>query len=255
MRFDSMPLTHVPDPVVPATAPVPTNEYVQIPVAELARFQAAQAQLDEHRRQSAYQVAEQNTRLMATEGRIGDLTRQHQQELSAKDERVRQVTVAAELSRALASHQLADPSCGEQLSLILAKELTATEGPNGLEVRSKDYKHVSEFIKETLAKPTFQHFLAQNARQTQAPAQTQAAPQFPYSPQAQQAPPIGLPDAPRSLGEAIVLAGMNRVAAASSVDPRLTGGSTVADGGPIGPGGRRVAAQPSAAFGLRLPGR
>lgn len=231
-----MPLS--PDPV-PVAAPVPTNEYVQIPVTELARFQSAQTQLEEHRRQTAYQVAEQNTRLMATEGRISEITQRHQQELAAKDERVKQVTIASELANALSGYQLCDPSAATQLSIILSKELTAHEGANGLEVRSKDYRPVSDFIKDTLAKPTFAHFLSPNARQTQG-----AAPQPQHG---QQAAPVGLPAEPRSLGEAIILQAMHTAANASNVDPRTVGGTTVE----YGPGGARKVAQPMPAFGIR----
>jgi hypothetical protein len=238
-----MPLTTDPVPVAPTPAPVQSPDLVTIPANQLARLHATSMQLDAYRTEAAQRDAVARAKELATTGQFTELMRQHQSEIAAEQERSKRIAVSAELSRAIAGYQLADPSAGGQLTQILAGELQATVGTNGYDVRSaKDFKPVEQFLAEKMASPNFQHFLAPQGRQAQG-----AAPQA----RGTQAPPVGLPAEPSNLGEYFVQKALAQNAVTIQVDPRLTGGSTTVQG----PGGVVRVAQPSAAFGLRAVGR
>ena len=211
----------------------PTAEYVQIPVAELARLQATSAQLEAHRQAAAYQEAAAKTKLLATQGQIDTVLQQHQRELESERQRTKQLAVSAELAKNLATYQLADPQAASQLAQLLSPELSATEGAAGFEVRIKRFQKRRDFVKEKLSHRHFPHFLAPDARQAAGTQQTPGRPPAQAEPAKQ----------PSNLGEALIMDALNRQSGTTQVDPRMTGGYYVPEW--------KVCPLRSAAFGLK----
>jgi len=166
-------------------------ETVTLTVDQFQALQRQAAEAESHRQVAAAAAAEAAARLMVSQGRIDALIAEHQRQLTETKQKAAAVAATAALSRELSGYQL-QPGAAEQIASLLGPELSASVEGDRVEVRTKSYQPVDTFVRETLARPEYGHFLRGGA----APA----APGRPAAPPAHAVPFAQ----PRNAGEELV---------------------------------------------------
>lgn len=189
---------------MPENVTISADQFQQINT-KLATLEAAAAQAE-----SARQAAE--ARRLIESGQAEAVLKAHRDQLSAADDRAKKQAVTHAIMSSLSSVRLVDESAADQLASLLSTRLTADVTPEGgFSVRTPSYQPASDYIKETLAREDYRHFLASNQPATPGtrPGQT-AAPAQPVT-----------PAEPQTLGEQVMAAHIARKAAqaAVNVDP------------------------------------
>jgi hypothetical protein len=164
----------------------PAQQMVTLPVETVRQYQEQRAQYESMAAQQASEAAAATARAMLARGEIESVVQRTAAEVKTAQQAASRYAASAELSRSLASHQLA-PGAAEQLTQLWRDEVRADLDASGnFTVASKDFRPVADFVAAKLNDPTYQHFRASNGGQS-APANagTPAAP----APAEQPAPP------------------------------------------------------------------
>jgi hypothetical protein len=168
---------------------------VMVTTAQFAEMKANQAKVEEMLAAREIEATAANIRATAASGQVEQLARSHRQEIEQERQRAASIAAKAELATALAKQPLL-PHAIEQLSSLLAPEITATDnGRGGFNILSRDYKDVSTFVADTLASTSYSHFRADAKPQPPVNRPTPTAPQFPE---------------PKNAGESIIAAAQAR---------------------------------------------
>lgn len=176
---------------------------VSVPADTLAALQnrAAQAEAAIASREAESRAAD--ARLMVSRGESEALVRQTQSEVAKARESASRYAARASLTAELAGHQLG-VGAAEQLGVLLGDQVVADIGADGsLNVRSKDFRSVKDFVASTLANPDYKHFLANGQPAT--PTPTPGNPMQPSNPGAPAQPTDLSQTKVNNLGEALLL--------------------------------------------------
>jgi hypothetical protein len=181
----------------------PAQQMVTLPVETVRQYQEQRAQYESMAAQQASEAAAATARAMIARGEIESVVQRTAAEVKTAQQAASRYAASAELSRSLASHQLA-PGAAEQLAQLWRDEVRADLGADGnFAVASKDFRPVADFVAAKLNDPSYAHFKATSGHT--APASTPGNPAAPAQP--------AQPQEPKNLGEALIMrAAMERQA-------------------------------------------
>jgi hypothetical protein len=172
----------------------PAQQMVTLPVETVRQYQEQRAQFENMAAQQANEAAAATARAMIARGEVESVVQRTAAEVKTAQQAASRYAASAELSRSLASHQLA-PGAAEQLTQLWRDEVRADLGADGsFTVASKDFRPVADFVAAKLADPSYSHFKASSGHAAPANASNPAAPAQPAE-QLQ----------PRNLGEAYLM--------------------------------------------------
>jgi hypothetical protein len=194
------------------------NETISIPADQFQRMQQQLSQLEAERaiETSSRQAAE--AQALIAKGQADAVVKTFQGKIQAAEEEARTSAADNELRKTLTGYPLVDGIAVDQLATLLRDQVTADRDQSGkLVVRGKDFRPVSELVRETLSRPNFAHFLRSGA--SAAPV---AQPQPGTSPATSRPVPEDDPNAP--VGVRILNAAIRQQAAAKAaqIDPATT---------------------------------
>lgn len=192
--------------------PDETPQTVTIPLEQLQAFTAVQARLatlEGEQRAREASAREEQAKIMAQKGEVENALKllrdqseaqlaSERSRLAAVEERAKRYALDGELSRALSSQPLV-PGGAEQLTRLFRGEFLVDSQGESFTVRTSTFQTPSDFVKAQLERPEFAHFVRAQAQG--GTAGTTGAHQTTPTPPAQTQPP----QAPRTLGEAVIL--------------------------------------------------
>jgi hypothetical protein len=175
----------------------------EIPAAELTAMQNKIAQLESASAAARAEADAARSRELIKSGQGEAVLRENAARVAAATDRAAKFAVSSELARALATQPII-PNAAPQLEALLSNELVADQAGDSFNVRTRDFRSVSDFVAAKLASPDFVHF--RSDRQA-------AAPSSPATPNSQP------PATPRTAGEFFVAEAQANLASPAQADP------------------------------------